>query len=71
MPTTTTTKIATTRCPKCDGHLVIEPRCLIVEPMIAAFATRGAAVTYRRREAPAALCTGCEFCVEIEIAVTA
>jgi hypothetical protein len=53
------------RCPHCAAPLDIDPACVIEEPMLAGYHVNGDPVPRRRRIAPAALCTGCEFCIEI------
>jgi len=49
-------------CPECGGPLDIDPVCVIDEPVAKADGTIGR----RKKVAPAALCSGCEFCIEIE-----
>ena len=49
-------------CPQCGGPLDIDPACVIDEP----FAKADGTIGRRKKIAPAALCSGCEFCVEIE-----
>ena len=70
----TTARTATTRagflatpfrCPLCGGALVIDPACRMTE----AYAKNGVLVdgepAWRVKVAPAALCTCCEFCIEV------
>jgi hypothetical protein len=53
------------RCPDCGGALSVDPECVISEPVMNP--VRGDTTIMRRtRVAAAALCSGCEFAIEIE-----
>lgn len=52
-------------CPECGGKLTIDPACVISTPYFPIYPIRGQELPRFERTAPAALCTGCEFAIEI------
>lgn len=54
------------RCPECGGVLELDPACEVGYLVASGYVVRDAPLTRRTRIAPAALCTACEFCIEIE-----
>lgn len=52
-------------CPACGAPLEIDPACVVEEPTMTPGSLLGGPYGRRTRVVPAALCTGCEFCLEI------
>jgi hypothetical protein len=68
MTATTTLMLTNERCPECGSRLELDPACVIEEPYVPKYPLRSLdPMNYPRRTriAPAALCTGCEFCIEV------
>lgn len=56
-------------CPECGGRLEIDPACTIEELVFPRHTLRRYTIDdfpRRQRIAPAALCSSCEFCAELE-----
>lgn len=51
-------------CPKCGGVLEIDPACKMTYEVMNPL--RNGPKIWKVKIAPAALCTACEFCIEIE-----
>lgn len=54
-------------CPRCGSLLELDPACTIEETYVPKYPLRDEPLPRRTIVAPAALCTGCEFCIRIDV----